>query len=601
MANNNIDPNFGVSIDTDYVPRYNYTQFSEDRNINVIPEDDFKRLVADTFSTMTSILRSTYGPYGNVILISDQNETTTTKDGYNVCEAIGFSHPYKKLVYLAIKKICDRVNRNVGDGTTSCILLAEKIFHSLNETIKTPDDKRVALSILSEIETYLQNPDNIENDLNDNDKNYVSPLTFDAFKNVIKMASNNDENLANILVDAFSPEYDADTGIISSIRNVIPDSTIDRSVGSDTSYKISYMPGDYRVRVNINPEVGLMLQAKTTMKVVIYDHVFSSTDWDNFMADYDKETETIIIATGFNPLFKDNDYVRYCAQRAFVKAPTTVFLCAMQGVFVQDEIADLCAILKTESRKLTDISHVDHNNNPKVSLSVYKGNAMCFYDVDVPEDYVNTITYDMNNDSTKSIIRKQNYQDRINALTMNNRDTLIDVRASSSLELKMIMDKIDDCTSIITSAFKYGIVPNMLKYAYIRLCTLFDIVNCHNTDEMMHKIHVSIVDKIRAAIIELYKDIWYSKYTISIDETSIKMRDSIGNKFYTDSDYYDKSYNIISNKFVDFTNLPTSAQYDMEVTAAAISIVKYLITSRALVYDVFLQKPANDISAIDKL
>jgi chaperonin GroEL (HSP60 family) len=85
-------------------------------------------------------MRSTYGPYGSTIVISDQNETTTTKDGFNVFEAMGFSHHYKRMVYLAIKKICERVNRNVGDGTTSCILLADKMFRKISDIIKTPDD-----------------------------------------------------------------------------------------------------------------------------------------------------------------------------------------------------------------------------------------------------------------------------------------------------------------------------------------------------------------------------------------------------------------------------------------------------------------------------
>ena len=74
------------------------------------------------------------------------------------------------MVYLAIKKIIERVNTNVGDGTTSCILLAEKIFNKLNEIVKTPEDKRTIKTILDDIESYIQIPNEVDN-------TYIKPLT----------------------------------------------------------------------------------------------------------------------------------------------------------------------------------------------------------------------------------------------------------------------------------------------------------------------------------------------------------------------------------------------------------------------------------------
>ena len=145
-----------------YEKVYDYTQYSHDNHVNVIPEEAFKKLVHDTFRTITDTLRGTYGPYGSTMMISDQSQTTTTKDGYNVFESMGFSHHYKRMVYLAIKKICERVNRNVGDGTTSCILLAEKIYNNVNALVKTPDEKRQVLDILDKIEIDLQKTELID-------------------------------------------------------------------------------------------------------------------------------------------------------------------------------------------------------------------------------------------------------------------------------------------------------------------------------------------------------------------------------------------------------------------------------------------------------
>jgi hypothetical protein len=64
--------------------------------------------------------------------------------------------------------------------------------------------------------------------------------------------------------------------------------------------------------------------------------------------------------------------------------------------------------------------------------------------------------------------------------------------------------------------------------------------------------------------------------------------------FYPDDEVCTKEYNaehilfnsfdIISEEMVDMDTLPTSAQYDTEVLVAAISIVKYLITSGSMIF-----------------
>ena len=43
--------------------QYDYTEFAHNAHVNVIPESDFKRLVSDTFKTITFVFKQTYGPY----------------------------------------------------------------------------------------------------------------------------------------------------------------------------------------------------------------------------------------------------------------------------------------------------------------------------------------------------------------------------------------------------------------------------------------------------------------------------------------------------------------------------------------------------------
>lgn len=564
-----------------YKQVYDYVQYSHDNHVNVIPEESFKRLVSDTFKTIADVLRKTYGPYGSTVIITDQNVTTTTKDGYNVFEAMGFSHHYKRMVYLAIKKIIERVNRNVGDGTTSCILLAEKMFENLNKLIKTPDDSRNTLHILSIIEKDLQNMDHIHNDRKEG---FIKCLDKESLRNIINLAGNYDEELTKVIYEALCPKYNSSDKSISSVRNIVIESEVDYSGESNVCYAIDYLPGDYRIRVDMDVELGLSFVDKTDIKIVLYDHAFGPADWNNFIQKYDKETKVLIIARTFTKTFMDNEYLRYLKERAFVKAPINIILSAIAGSNIQNELKDLAALLKTEVRDL-HAGPVDHENIPTATIQMYKGNALCFYNVEKPEEYINKLYMEMKKDLSHSYITQKSFMDRIKALSLESQDTLITVKAGTSLELKMITDKIDDCVSIVNSALSTGIVPNMLAYAYYRMNNIS--LQAFSKDEQLL---CDVAGSIMTSIGNLFNIVWGSKYENS-DKDS-KECEAIKDNLYIIK--RNSSYDIISDSFVDVTTLPTSAQYDLEVVVASISIVKYLLTSRALVFDAHLMTPVDD-------
>lgn len=87
----------------------------------------------------------------------------------------------------------------------------------------------------------------------------------------------------------------------------------------------------------------------------------------------------------------------------------------------------------------------------------------------------------------------------------------------------------------------------------------------------------------------LFDDIWKSKFGDNNNRELYK--DSVEKMYLGESMM---SYDIVSNKFVEQRMLPTSAQYDLEVVVAAISIVKYLLTGRALIFDAHILPAVND-------
>lgn len=548
----------------------NYSQYSIDNEVNIIPEEDFKSLIRDTFKVITQHVGGTAGPYGSqVMLSSSDGQSTTTKDGFNSFSALSFMNPYKKMVYLAIKKICERVNNSVGDGTTSCILLGENLFNQLNDVIQTPDEKRRLLETISEIESELMN--DIEG----------KPLSDETLFNLVNMTANYDKKLTEKIIEAFAPEYDM-YGVVSKIRNVIPEQM--RNMDSDeTQISLLKIPGDYHVRVFMEPTDASEFEYAREVRIVVYDHAMTEEEW-NKLEKPEGNDQLIILARDFTKGMLEHGLGKYIHCRAIYSMSNNVFPCWVKGRNVQDEIKDLCTVIGCDRNSLIAQKEIKYTDCTKVKIEIFNKNCMCFY-VDKTEEtmnrintYIDNLKEEMLSDTSNSIIKNSDYKERIEALQMENQDTIITCSGTSAMEVSMIMDKIVDCIAIVKSAFQYGTVPNLIHYGFTKV---LDIAEAHRGEEM----YIIICNAIMKSIEKLFEFIYVSKYG-----TYEKMTEKIDDKmetmckqFYTSEDKY--SFDIVSEEMIDYTKYPTSAQYDIEVLAAAISIVKYLLTSRSFIFD----------------
>ena len=121
----------------------------------------------------------------------------------------------------------------------------------------------------------------------------------------------------------------------------------------------------------------------------------------------------------------------------------------------------------------------------------------------------------------------------------------------------------------------------MLRYGWLRTgdCMYSDSnVFANSNKPKLKKVGALIEEAIRDSIEGLFIDIWRSKYLSTHDED---VGPIVG-------DFYNGelcSYDIIEEHKASTVEFPTSPQYDLEVIVAAVSIVKYLITSGAYIFD----------------
>lgn len=550
----------------------NFTRYSQEKAVNVIPEEDFTDLVLETFDTICQTLRCTYGPYGSPVMISEQTDNSTTKDGFKTVESLQFSNPYQRLVYLAIKKICERVNTNVGDGTTTCILLANELYKRLLYVCTTPDDKRDMFNYLNKIEAYLtENSDEF-----DSKNNLLTPLNKENFTSIIGVASNYDDEMMEVLTKAFDPQYD-EAGNVTSMRSIITDQRTDSSQIGVDKYKVDYLPGDYRLGISMAEDFALALATKSKVRVVIYDHKFNHSDWMNFYKDYDRTTSTLVIARSYTSEFINEDYKTYLKQMALVKQPATVFFASIDSYHAKTDLEDLAAVLNTDAHPLSFSYAIKHEELPEAIVSVYNETCLCFYDLkEPPKEYIRQLRSEIRNNKRMSNVDKRIYERRISDLSFEHQDSLVTVTCESSLESKFVADKIDDCVHIIESAFNTGVVPNSFQYGVRRINHLKELVK----DDANF---MTVVSQFYTSLREMLRIIYVSKYpSYDLDKY---------NDLLSTMDNAYLSYNVIKDELAPSTEFCTSAQYDLEVMRASISIVKYLLTTKAFIFDAHLLPP----------
>ena len=90
-----------------------------------------KNVVAETISSMATIVGATLGPGGRGVLIEREGlAPIVTKDGVTVARHLGTANADANIIIDAAKEICLNTGKEAGDGTTSAIILADALIQA---------------------------------------------------------------------------------------------------------------------------------------------------------------------------------------------------------------------------------------------------------------------------------------------------------------------------------------------------------------------------------------------------------------------------------------------------------------------------------------
>lgn len=133
---------------------------------NVVTQDKLRKIQSKTLNLLSEYISKTFGPMASntQIITGDSGATIQSKyskDGLRVLKRIQFSQPIEMSIESEIVDIASFVEKKVGDGTTSSVILSSLIFNGLmnleNEN-KIPPRKLVSLfqSVVSELQTRIK-------------------------------------------------------------------------------------------------------------------------------------------------------------------------------------------------------------------------------------------------------------------------------------------------------------------------------------------------------------------------------------------------------------------------------------------------------------
>src|SRR5690554_3051168 len=93
-----------------------------------------------SFEILSNTVGSTLGPYGSNVLLDDSDEfPLISKDGKDVFDHIRFDDHVAHTVWQIIKRSISAQARGVGDGTTSAVVVANKLYQNFIDSLEDPN------------------------------------------------------------------------------------------------------------------------------------------------------------------------------------------------------------------------------------------------------------------------------------------------------------------------------------------------------------------------------------------------------------------------------------------------------------------------------
>lgn len=296
-------------------------------------ENYYKQSVSLILKDVFNLMSSCYGPYGSHLLIDHQIRPEATKDGKAILSSITTNSSISSAVLKTIINVANKQVAEVGDGSTTTILLLCNLYSKFNKLIY---DKNISPSVM-----------------NKSIKNVVD-MIIDRLTNngYIKSVVNDGQIDWNLLYNAINISADGDADLSKKILEMFKELNCEEplvliELSQSDNHHYETVKGVEETGTLIRPDVylnGFSRQEYDSPYIVAIDgRMDLSTDIYFELCRYcvEKEVNILFMGTGMNPDTMNSVVAMSQSGNIFNRCP--VFQLSLSSS--NDNFLDMCASL----------------------------------------------------------------------------------------------------------------------------------------------------------------------------------------------------------------------------------------------------------------
>ena len=160
----------------------------------MIYNEEARKRLKDGVNKLANAVKVTLGPKGrNVVIEQEYGAPHITKDGVTVAKSVYLEDPYENIGAELVKNVASKTGTDAGDGTTTATVLAQAIVNEgLKNVTAGANPVEIKKGIDKAVETIVKYI-----------KETAIPVEYDTLKEVATISANNDEEIGQLIADAF--------------------------------------------------------------------------------------------------------------------------------------------------------------------------------------------------------------------------------------------------------------------------------------------------------------------------------------------------------------------------------------------------------------
>lgn len=162
---------------------------------NVVNTEKLREIQTKTLEELSGFLKGSFGPNGTSSIIKRGDvETIYSKDGHTILSNIRYSGIIETSITEDIQNITRHIVKNVGDGTTSAVILSQLLFMSLNKIIK--EENVFPSQIINSLDSVVKN-------ISEQVESNSTECTLDDIYNIAMIATNGNTKVSKELYEIY--------------------------------------------------------------------------------------------------------------------------------------------------------------------------------------------------------------------------------------------------------------------------------------------------------------------------------------------------------------------------------------------------------------